>query len=397
MTVSPTQTFTSEATGSLPSYFAPQTLVINTVDSTTHEKILRFALQVKCRDIYLCSNDYVRGRIDNRKVILSNRAITHSELTAIMTSMSSRDQIDRLYQSRDANGRYLLQDIENKNKYRGFRYSYTKHTIPTGAAFNAAIRPIPEYAPTIDEVGIGEELTAPLLSIWKGLILFVGATGEGKSSSLAAMIRFILERESHMRILEWARPPEFSYHNINTHPSNQIIHHAISEDGQSGGDLLSYELANAVSMRQAGDWYAVGEMTEKASFNSAVTLANTGHIVSSTLHANSAAATFDRVALMYPPEERQNVLQNLIREGELFVAQKLLERKSGGLIACREILELTKDVKQELKACQTVGDTVDKANEILKRNKLDFVSQAKQLLENDLITQQVYETFVRRL
>ncbi|MBY7854245.1 Flp pilus assembly complex ATPase component TadA [Vibrio fluvialis] len=382
---------------SKPVNIAPKSLNINHVTDRTINEILKLALDLGCRDVYLGSDDYIRGRINNKKVLLTERKLTHDQVKTILTSMCSVAELTRMSHGYPVNNRYIMRSEVNQNKTRGFRYSFTKHTMTRSDGYNAAIRPIPEYAPKIEEVGIGNEIILPVRRITeqgKGLILFVGATGEGKSSSLAAIIRYLLERESHLRILEYARPPEFNFENLNIHPTNQIIHHTISETGK-GGDLISYELANAVSMRQAADWYAVGEMTEKESFHSATTLANTGHIVSSTIHANDAAGCFSRVANMYPSEERDNVLQQMIEEFELIVAQKLIDRFDGGLIAVREILANDSEVRSRLKKQNSVQAVVDETRAILSERGLDYVTQSKNLLAAKLITPDVYSRFTR--
>ncbi|MDE5179019.1 ATPase, T2SS/T4P/T4SS family [Vibrio fluvialis] len=383
---------------SKPSNLATRTLKINHVDADTIKNILRLALELGCRDVYLSSDDYIRARIDNRKVLLTDLKLTHNQVQTILTSMCSVSEITRMYQGYPVNNRYMMRGETNQNISRGFRYSFTKHTMARMEGFNAAIRPIPEFAPTIDQVGIGVEIISAVQNVideGKGLILFVGATGEGKSSSLAAIIRYLLEKESHLRILEYARPPEFNFENLNIHPTNQIVHHSISETGK-GGDLISYELANAVSMRQAADWYAVGEMTERESFNSATTLSNTGHIVSSTVHANDASGSFSRVADMYPPEERDSVVQKMIEEFELIVAQKLLDKAGGGLIAVREVLASDSEIRTRLKSQKSVQSVVDETRAILRERKLDYVSQARKLLEAGLITNETYSKFTRR-
>lgn len=381
-----------------PVNVAEKSLQINHVEQGTIDNILRLALDLGCRDVYLCSDDYIRGRINNKKVLLTTQKLTHDQVKTILTSMCAIPEIQRMYQGYAVNNRYIMRGSVNQNESRGFRYSFTKHTMTTMDGFNAAIRPIPEFAPTIESVGIGREIIQPIEEIvqeGKGLILFVGATGEGKSSSLAAIIRYLLQRESHLRILEFARPPEFNYENLDVHPTNQILHHSISETGK-GGDLISYELANAVSMRQAADWFLIGEMTERESFNSSMTLSNTGHIVSSTVHANDAAGAFARVATMYPPEERDSVLQQMIEEFELIVAQKLLDRAGGGLVAVREVLTADENVRSRLKRQTSVQGVVDEVRSILQERKLDYASQARFLLDSGHITEHTFTKFTKR-
>ena len=311
--------------------------------------------------------------------------------------MSSDNEIAITQQGREAGGRYTLRSMNNEKELHHFRYSFHQISDNATTGIEAAIRPIAAIPPSIEQIGLEQSFVDHVMRMYKGLILLIGATGEGKTSTLAAVIRYVLERPSNTRILEFARPPEFSYKGVNQHPSNSIKHSEIAASEARGGDLLSYELANALAMRKAADWFSIGEMTERESFASAITLSNTGHIVSSTVHANDVAGAFPRIYQMFDASDRDYQLFSLINEGEIFCAQKLVERNGGGLVAIRETLINNSDAKRRLKECNGIQEVYQTAATIIREQGNSFKQQAMIALDRNDITLSTYNHFISGL
>lgn len=364
------------------------------ISDNTAQELLEHCLNEGYRDVYLQSNDYIRGKKGTDYVLITNNKITHKEIIELAAQISSKGEVNHVTLGKPCGGRKMICLKENQNKIRSFRYSISQISQGMQKGLDVAIRPIAEYAPTVQDVALEAEFINHVKKIWKGLVLIIGATGEGKTSTLAALIREILEKPSNKRILEFARPPEFDYSNLKIHPSNSICHHEIFESETSGGDLVSYDEANAMAMRKGADWFAVGEMTEPESFRSAIILANTGHIVSSTLHANSVSAGFARVYRMFPSHERDEVLYGLINEGEVFASQKLVNRVGGGLIAIREFFINTPEAKHTLKKCDSLQSIIETVDAIMFEQGTTFRQRASFLLESGQITQQTHDNFM---
>lgn len=331
-----------------------QIVKLREVNGSSFDKILQHAVSIGARDIYITSKDHIRVRVDNQRLVMTDRAFSHSEVSRLLESRIKT--LDRVHKGRSTNPSYTLIPAADVNNGQNFRLSVTKFTISDEAYYNCAIRPLPLIPPSISDVGVTEEMAKFVGQLEKGLVLLIGATGTGKTSTIAAIMRYILEFIPHKRIIEFSRPVENIWTRINKHPTNQIVPHNIAE-GQSGGDLISYEEAISTAMRQAADWIAVGEMTESESFEAAIEFSNTGHLVSSSMHASDVASAYVRIYLKFDDKKRDALIDSLISETELLIAQILVDRIGGGMVAVREVLMQTYSVKMALK--EAVGNATN--------------------------------------
>lgn len=374
----------------------PSPIVISMIDSLSLDLILLKAVDSGYRDIYIASDKYIRGRKDNQFHLMTSRAITHSEAETLMATLTS-DKTGRAYSGESINDRYIVVDKQNPNKKTAFRYSLTTHTNGNHKGLDVAIRPIPENVPKACDVGIDQALLNHVETMTQGLILLIGGTGTGKTTTVAAIMRYILEKPSHARILEYGRPPEYMWHNVNIHPSNEIITYSVAESGESGGDAKDYEQALSTAVRKAPTWIAVTEMTDAESFKAGIEFSNTGHIVSSSFHANTVESALSRMYMKFPVTEREALMDNLISETEIMVAQKLEDKVSGGMVAVREQFILTSAIKDDLKAAMENGLTALKrcVRKHLNTQESSFLHAAKKLQHQGLIDEQTLNKYMR--
>ncbi|MDN3661079.1 ATPase, T2SS/T4P/T4SS family [Vibrio agarivorans] len=374
----------------------PSPIIVSMIDANALDVILIKAVEAKYRDIYIASDNYIRGRKGNKFQLITNRELTHSEVETLMDSMTG-NKVGRAYGGESINDRYIVTDRLNPNKKTAFRYSLTTHTNGNFRGLDVAIRPIPEDVPKASDIGIEGELLDHVESMTQGMILLIGGTGTGKTTTLAAIMRYILEKPSHTRILEYGRPPEYMWHNVLIHPSNEIITYSVAESGESGGDAKDYEQAISTAVRKAPTWVAVTEMTDLESFKAGIEFSNTGHIVSSTLHANSVESAFSRIYMKFPSSEREALMDNLISETEIMVAQKLEDRVGGEMIAVREQLILTTEVKDTLKDAMENGLTALKRSvrHLLEIQQTSFKQAAANLYEQGLIDEATLSKYMR--
>ncbi len=182
-------------------------------------------------------------------------------------------------------------------------------------SYSAAIRPIPVSVPTIDELGLPEVLKT-LAKRNKGLILVTGPTGSGKSTTLAAMIDYINnERYSHILTLE--DPIEY------LHRHNK----SIVNQREIGNDTNSYATALKAALREDPDIILIGELRDLETISTAVTAAETGHLVLATLHTTGAVSTINRVIDVFSPDNQQQIRTQLSETLQGVVSQHLLEKK----------------------------------------------------------------------
>ena len=189
------------------------------------------------------------------------------------------------------------------------------------------MRTIPAVLPTIDKLGLPEVLKDVAMSK-RGLCILVGATGSGKSTSLAAMVDFRNEN-SHGHIITVEDPIEF------VHPHKNCV----VTQREVGIDTDSWEAALKNTLRQAPDVILMGEIRDRETMEHAIQFAETGHLCLATLHANSANQALDRVINFFPEERRPQLLMDLSLNLRALVSQRLVPRQDNkGRFAAVEIM-----------------------------------------------------------
>ena len=189
------------------------------------------------------------------------------------------------------------------------------------------LRTITTKIPDIDELGLPPILKDVVMTI-RGLVLVVGGTGSGKSTSLAAMLGH-RNRNSQGHIITIEDPVEYVHEHINC-----IVTHR-----EVGVDTDSWELALKNTLRQAPDVILIGEIRDRETMEHAVAFAETGHLCLGTLHANSANQALDRIINFFPEERRSQLLMDLSLNLRAFVSQRLIAKEDGkGRTAAIEIM-----------------------------------------------------------
>jgi len=196
------------------------------------------------------------------------------------------------------------------------------------------LRLIPSEIPTLEQMGLPEILKEMILNK-RGLILMVGATGSGKSTTLAAMIN---HRNNNMagHILSIEDPVEFSHPNIMS----------IINQREVGVDTLSYQNALRASLREAPDVILIGEIRDRETMEAAMELSNTGHLAVSTLHANNANQAMERVINMFPQDAHKQLYMDLSLNIRSVISQRLVTGIDGKRCAAIEIMVNTPHIAE---------------------------------------------------
>jgi twitching motility protein PilU len=195
------------------------------------------------------------------------------------------------------------------------------------------LRYITAELPTLDELGMPDQLK-DLIMLRRGLVLMVGATGCGKSTTLAAMINHRNDKtSSHIITIE--DPIEFLH-------SNKM---SIVNQREVGLDTKSYGRALKSAMRAAPDVILIGEVRDRESMQSALDMAGTGHLVVGTLHANNAAEALDRIINLFPQEQHSQVFMDLAHYLRAILSQRLVRSRNGKLVAAVELMLNTPHIK----------------------------------------------------
>jgi twitching motility protein PilU len=195
------------------------------------------------------------------------------------------------------------------------------------------LRYITAEMPTLEELGMPEQLK-DLVMLKRGLVLMVGASGNGKSTTLAAMINHRNEKTSS-HIITVEDPIEF------LHPNKQ----SIVNQREVGLDTKSYARALRSAMRAAPDVIQIGEIRDHESMQSAIDMAGTGHLVLATLHSNNAPETLDRIINMFPQEQHSQVFMDLAHYLRAIISQRLVRSRTGKRVAAIELMLNTPHIK----------------------------------------------------
>lgn len=280
------------------------------------DEIILKAREIGCSDIHISVGLPLKFRIHGA-LIDSDIALTDDEAYNCITEIMSEKQINEFESGIDVDFAYESSD-GNRQRVNVFRYM-------KGAA--ATIRLLNNTIPTLDALGLPKVLES-LADEPRGLILVTGPTGSGKSTTLAAMIDYINKRRS-AHILTIEDPIEYVYKE-----GAATVHQR-----EVGRDVVNFAAALRSALREDPDIILVGEMRDYETISAALTAAETGHLVLSTLHTTGAAQTIDRIIDACPPEAQNQVRTQLSGILKGVITQCLMPNAmNNGRYAATEIL-----------------------------------------------------------
>jgi twitching motility protein PilT len=258
-------------------------------------------------------------------------AVDRGQMERIVTAMLTDDQRAEYHDRRelDFSGTWA-----GKARIRGNAYFQQGEMA-------VALRIVPEAIPTLDEVGLPDAVRK-LVDLPQGLVLFTGPTGSGKSTSMAAMIGEI-NRNRPCHIITIEDPIEY----VHRH-AQAIVHQR-----EIGSDSASWTNALRAALREDPDVMLVGEMRDLDSIQMTLTLAETGHLVFSTLHTNDAGQALDRIVDVFPGDRQPQIRLQLAGSLAAVVAQRLVRTTSGGMVAAFEVLMANNAVRNLVREGKT--------------------------------------------
>ena len=279
--------------------------------------LLRLMLAKKASDLFITAGFPPAMKIDGQLTPVSGQALTPQQAKEIARAIMNDKQAAEFEATRECN---FALGIPNVARFRVNAFVQRGNT-------GLVVRTITTRIPKFEELGLPPVLKDVAMSK-RGLVIFVGGTGSGKSTSLAAMVGYRNEN-SHGHIITIEDPIEF----VHDHK------HCIVTQREIGVDTESWFAALKNTLRQAPDVILIGEIRDRETMDYAIAFAETGHLCMATLHANSTNQALDRIINFFPEERRHQLLMDLSLNTRAFVSQRLIARKDGvGRVAAMEIM-----------------------------------------------------------
>ncbi|GAB4405173.1 MAG: PilT/PilU family type 4a pilus ATPase [Rhodoferax sp.] len=322
----------------------------------TMRRILRLMAERNASDVYLSAQSPALIRIEGECIPINNQLLPPDAPLNLLREILSPSQIEELIDLHELNIGWSMPGVGR------FRISGMRQR----GSFAVVIRLINYNVPPLNSLGVPDCL-GDLILQKRGLILVVGATGAGKSTTMAAMID---HRNAHRsgHILTIEDPIEFLFKNKRS----------VINQREVGTDTQSMQLALKNALRQAPDVIMIGEIRDRETMSAAIAYAQTGHLCLATLHANNSYQALNRILSFYPVETRPTLLGDLAATLKAIVSQRLLRTVRGQRTPAVEVMMNTKLV-----------------SDMIEKGKFGDIVQA---MENSLAEgSQTYEQDIARL
>lgn len=283
---------------------------------STMERILRLMSEKKASDVYLSANAPALIKINGECIPINNQILPPDAPRNLLSEVVPPDRIEELEETGELNMGVPLSGVGR------FRISAMRQR----GSYAVVIRFISQQIPEFDSLGL-PPVMRDLIMEKRGLILMVGATGSGKSTSLASMIDTRNEAlTGHILTIE--DPVEYQFKNKKS----------IVNQREVGLDTHAFHSALKNAMREAPDVILIGEILDSVTMESAIAFAETGHLCLATLHSNNADQTLERILNFFPEAAHKNILMNLALNLKAVVSLRLVIGKDGKRLPATEIL-----------------------------------------------------------
>ena len=299
----------------------------------TMERILRLMSEKKASDVYLSAHSPALIRINGLCVPINSQVLPPDAPLNLLSEILPPARIEELEEMNELNIGWGLSGVGR------FRISAMRQR----GSIAVVIRFILMDIPALSTLSVPMRL-ADLVMEKRGLILMVGATGAGKSTTLASMLDYRNEHASG-HILAIEDPIEFLFKNKRS----------VVNQREVGSDTQSTQLALKNALRQAPDVILIGEIRDRETMSAAISYAQSGHLCVATLHANNSYHALNRILSFYPVEVRSTMLGDLAATTKAIVSQRLLRTTTGGRVPAVEIMLNTSLVSEMISKGDFIG------------------------------------------
>ncbi len=350
-------------------------------------QLLKFANDQGASDLHIVAGSQPVLRINGRIVRVKAEAMTKEMTRKLCYSVLNDSQKSRFEESKELDFSF---DVKNMARFRA-NFFFQRNSV------SGVFRKVPVNVPRFADLGLPPAV-ADLTNLPYGLVLVTGPTGSGKSTTIASMIDKINEeRWGHIITLE--DPIEFIHQHKN----------CIVNQREVGTDTEGYKSALKYVLRQDPDYCMIGELRELETIETALSIAETGHLVFATLHTSSAVQTINRMVGVFPPEQQERIRIMMSFSLQGIISQRLLPSLQGGRVAAIEFLLLTPSIRNlirenklhQIQSMMQVGQeksgmvTMNQAlMNLLVRRKIDVKTAFSATAEPDQLDQMLKQAGV---
>jgi twitching motility protein PilU len=330
------------------------------------ERLFQLMKEKNASDMFFAVNSPVHIKINGNLIPINQNKLEPENIRILLAEIASPEQMEELERENELN---MGISVPNLGRFRlsAFRQR---------GSISAVFRFVPATIPPLSELGLPPVLSE-LIMEKRGLMLIVGATGSGKSTTIASMLDHRNEQR-HGHILTLEDPIEYLFKNKKS----------IVNQREIGSDAKDFDVALRNSMRQAPDCILIGEIRDKDTMAAALAYAQSGHLVLATLHANNSYNALNRIISFYPIENRPALLQDLSSAVKAIVSQRLVRAKAGGRRqAAVEIMVNTRYIADLIEK-GNIGEIKDAMDKSLSPGSQSFEKALLELVQADLVTQE---------
>lgn len=353
------------------------------------KEVMLEALAHDASDVYIQPGLPICARINGDMMALTPSTLDDGEVKYMIKWASGRDTAETdILSGTPVNARYELfspdkLDARGAKVRHGYRVNISPILYFGGTSGQIVMRGIPNEPPHFQKIGLDEDLVRDCIPR-DGIVYVAGATGSGKTTTFSSIIRYILENDTPIKgnLLTHEEPIEFTFDSI---PSR----HSIIVQSEIPSHFKDFYAANREAMRRKPGLILVGEMRDEATIRAGVEASLTGHPVYATVHATDVPSVMRRLISRFPVNERATAIYDIVDTARLIMAQRLVKGVDGRLIAVREYLKFTDEIREELASLDQMGKVTSVIAKIVDQKGHSFRREAKQLLEAGRITEHV--------
>lgn len=297
-----------------------------TTIQTWFERLVTYAESIDASDIFMNADSPVAVKINGAIQYVKDQQLSDAEIYTLIEHLTRPDTYQRFVQTHELN---LMANVQDRIYLRV--NCYMQKNLP-----GLVMRLIPSEVPKIESLHLPQpDVLRQLALLKRGMVIMVGATGNGKSTTAASMLDYRNEH-AHSHIITVEDPIEFM------HRSKQ----SVVIQREVGVDTKDYATALKNSLREAPDVVLIGEIRDRDTMDYAMQFAETGHLCFATLHATDSVQAIERILNFFPREQREKVQMDLANNLQCLISQRLLPHATVGRIVAMEMLRVTPYIQQ---------------------------------------------------